>query len=80
MIMSPEEHVFTIKVEGLPGGELSGKTQIHLMPGDVGSMPLNLKAVPWELKQSRTDIRFIATRDDGLIVEEESRFIGPAGR
>ena len=80
MNMSSQEHVFTIEVKGLPGAELSGKTKIHLMPGDVGSMPLNLKAVPWELKQSRTDIRFIATRDDGLVVEEESRFIGPAGR
>jgi hypothetical protein len=78
--MSTNEHNFTITVEGLPGGELSGKTTIHLMPGDVGTLPLNLKAIPWELEKSRTDVRFIVTRDDGLVAEEESRFIGPVGR
>ena len=80
MNMSNEDHTFTIRVEGLKGGELSGKTTINLKSGEVGSLPLNLKAVPWDLEQSRTDILFIATRDDGLEVSEESRFIGPAGR
>lgn len=80
MNMSNEEHTFTVRVEGLEGGELSGKTTVHLMPGEVRSLPLNLRAIPWDLKQSRTDIIFIAMRDDGLEVSEESRFIGPAGR
>ena len=80
MNMSNDEHTFSIRVEGLEGGELSGKTTIVLKPGEVGSLPLNLKAVPWDLKKSRTDIVFIAQRNDGLEVSEESRFIGPAGR
>ncbi len=41
---------FTIKVEGLEGAELTGKTEINLKEGEVGTLPLNVKTIPWELK------------------------------
>jgi len=80
MNMAQEPHSFVISLEGLEGGELDGKTEITLKNGEVGNLPLNVKAIPWDLKASRTDIRFIVTRDDGLQVWEENRFIGPAGQ
>ena len=80
MNMAQASHHFTIKVEGLEGAELTGKTEIRLKEGEVGTLPLNVKTIPWELKTSRTDIKFTITRDDGLEASEESRFIGPAGR
>jgi len=80
MNMAQASHSFTIRVEGLEGAELDGKTAINLKEGEVGTLPLSIKAVPWDLKQSRTDVNFIITRDDGLEAEAENRFIGPAGR
>ena len=79
MNMSQEPHDFTIKLAGLEEGELVGKKQITLKNGEVGSLPLSIKASAWELKTSRTDVQFTVTRDDGLEVSKESRFIGPAG-
>lgn len=75
-----DAHTFTINVSGLEGGELSGKTTVELESGESASLPLNVKAIPWELKTSRTDIIFEVVREDGLTTNEESRFIGPAGR
>ena len=79
MNMSQESHDFTIQLAGLEKGELVGKTLITLKNGEVGSLPLSIKASAWELKTSRTDVQFTVTRDDGLEVSKESRFIGPAG-
>jgi cytochrome c oxidase accessory protein FixG len=79
MNMSQEPHDFSIKLSGLEKGELVGKTLITLKNGEVGSLPLSIKASAWELKTSRTDVEFTVTRDDGLKVSKESRFIGPAG-
>lgn len=80
MNMSQQPHTFTVHLTGLEKGELSGKTQILLKNGQVGTLPLNVKASSWDLKQSRTDITFVVTRDDGLEVFEVNRFIGPAGQ
>ncbi|EAT13710.1 cytochrome c oxidase accessory protein CcoG [Bermanella marisrubri] len=80
MNMDQKAHDFVITVVGLEGAELDGKTELSLDEGEVGDVPLSIKAVPWDLEKSRTDIRFIVTRDDGLSVEQESRFIGPASR
>jgi cytochrome c oxidase accessory protein FixG len=80
MNMAQSSHQFTIRVEGLEGAKLTGKININLKEGEVGTLPLNVKTIPWELKHSRTDINFIITRDDGLEASEESRFIGPAGQ
>lgn len=73
-------HDFVITLEGLEGGELVGKVAFSLDAGGIQSVPVSVKTIPWELKKSRTDIRFIVTRDDGVTANEESRFIGPAGR
>jgi hypothetical protein len=54
--------------------------RINLKEGEVGTLPVSVKTIPWELKKSRTDIMFIITREDGLEASEESRFIGPAGQ
>ena len=80
MNMAQSAHHFTIRVEGLEGAELTGKIDINLKEGEVGTLPLNVNTIPWELKKSRTDIKFIITRDDGLEASEVNRFIGPAGR
>jgi len=80
MNMAQEPHSFTIHLEGLEGAELVGKTSFTLKNGEVGTAPLSIKAVPWDLKTSRTDIYFVVTRDDGLEERAENRFIGPAGR
>ena len=79
MNMSQQTHDFTIQLKGLDKSELVGKTQITLKNGEVGSLPLSIKISAWELKTSRTDVDFIVTRDDGLEVSKENRFIGPAG-
>jgi cytochrome c oxidase accessory protein FixG len=78
--MAQQAHSFTIRVEGLEGAELGGKMSINLKEGGVGTLPVSVNTIPWELKKSRTDIKFIITRDDGLEAFEESRFIGPAGQ
>jgi cytochrome c oxidase accessory protein FixG len=80
MNMAQQSHSFTIRVEGLEGAELEGKMRINLKEGEVGTLPVSVKTIPWELKKSRTDIMFIITREDGLEASEESRFIGPAGQ
>ncbi len=79
MNMSQEPHDFSIQLSGLEKGELVGKSQITLKNGEVGSLPMSIKVSAWELKTSRTDVEFTVTRDDGLQVSKESRFIGPAG-
>ncbi len=79
MNMSQEPHEFTIHMSGLDKGELVGKSKITLKNGEVGSLPMSIKASAWELKTSRTDVEFTVTREDGLKVSKESRFIGPAG-
>jgi cytochrome c oxidase accessory protein FixG len=78
--MAQQAHSFTIRVEGLEGAELGGKMSVKLKEGGVGTLPISVNTIPWELKKSRTDIKFIITRDDGLEAFEESRFIGPAGQ
>jgi cytochrome c oxidase accessory protein FixG len=78
--MAQQAHSFTIRVEGLEGAELGGKMSVNLKEGGVGTLPISVNTIPWELKKSRTDIKFIITRDDGLEAFEESRFIGPAGQ
>jgi len=80
MNMSQQAHDFTITLSGLDKSELAGKTQLRLENGEVGALPMSIKVSSWELKRSRTDVTFTVTRDDGLQVREESRFIGPAGR
>ena len=79
MNMSQEPHDFSIQLRGLEKGELIGKSQITLQNGEVGSLPMSIKVSAWELKTSRTDVEFTVTREDGLQVSKESRFIGPAG-
>ena len=79
MNMSQEPHDFSIQLRGLEKGELVGKSQITLKNGEVGSLPMSIKVSAWELKTSRTDVEFTVTREDGLQVSKESRFIGPAG-
>jgi cytochrome c oxidase accessory protein FixG len=78
--MSQQPHNFTITLSGLDKAELAGTTHLQLENGEVGSLPLSIKVSSWELKRSRTDVTFTVTRDDGLTVSEESRFIGPAGQ
>jgi cytochrome c oxidase accessory protein FixG len=78
--MAQQAHSFTIRVEGLEGAKMGGKMSINLKEGGVGTLPVSVNTIPWELKKSRTDIKFIITRDDGLEAFEESRFIGPAGQ
>ncbi|WP_396586871.1 cytochrome c oxidase accessory protein CcoG [Bermanella sp. R86510] len=80
MNMDQGDHNFTISLKGFDGAELTGKTEFSLKEGEVGSIPLSVKAVQWELEKSRTDIVFVITRDDGLTVERESRFLGPVSR
>ncbi len=80
MNMAQEPHHFTVTVSGLDNSELKGKTNVQLKNGEIGTLTMSLLATPWELKKSRTDLQFSVTRDDGLTLTEESRFIGPAGR
>ncbi len=77
--MSQHAHDFNVQLQGLDKSELVGKTALKLKSGEVGTLPMSIKISSWELKQSRTDVTFIVTRDDGLVVSKESRFIGPAG-
>jgi len=79
MNMAQDAHSFTLSIEGLEKAELFGKTKLSLKNGDVSSTSVSVKVFSWDLKQSRSDIRFVITRDDGLVVSEENRFIGPAG-
>lgn len=79
MNMAQEPHEFTVSIEGLEKGELVGKTKLELENGEVGTTTMSIRAFSWDLTQSRNDIRFVVTRDDGLEVFEENRFIGPAG-
>ncbi len=78
--MSQEKHGFQITLSGLDKAELVGKTRLTLKSGELGTLPMNIKIAPWDLKVSRNTVTFTVTRDDGLEVLEQSRFIGPAGR
>lgn len=79
MNMSQQPHEFTVSLEGLDKGELVGKKTLSVNNGEVASTSMSIKAASWDLKQSRNDVKFVVTRDDGLMVFEENRFIGPAG-
>lgn len=79
MNMSQAPHEFTVHLEGLDKAELVGKKTLIINNGEVASTTMSIKAASWDLKTSRSDIRFVVTRDDGLEVSEENRFIGPAG-
>lgn len=79
MNMDQKDHEFSVTLEGLDKAELSGDTHFTLKQGEIRTSAAGVKIMPWDLKKSRNDIEFVLTRDDGLTVRSESRFIGPAG-
>ncbi len=73
-----QQQQFSITAGGLPGLEIYGTAELQLEPGEIGSLPVTLRAASEGLKL-RNDITFTAQSTDTpeLIVEEPSRFFGP---
>jgi len=69
---------FRISVSGLDELSIVGQQSIALQPGEVGSLPVTLRAAGVE-RGGRQDIEFVvkASDDDSLKVNSESRFFVP---
>lgn len=80
--MDEAPHSYTLKVDGIDGLRAVLKDQtIHIDAANVRDVPIRLQADPYDLKQRSSEVRFTlqATDNEKLVVEEVSRFLGPAG-
>ena len=73
------DHTYVLDASGLPDLKLQGKREIHVVAGDIVSMPVELSIAPEQLPSTTNEVKFILkdADDDSVHVEAKSRFIGP---
>lgn len=78
MNRSQQSQALIVSVSGIPGLNIYGDATLNLAPGELGSLPITLRA-PAEGVGLRNDIVFTvqAASQAGLNARETSRFIGP---
>ncbi|WP_027859147.1 cytochrome c oxidase accessory protein CcoG [Marinobacterium jannaschii] len=76
------DHQYTISVKGLDGLKLIGDSIVTVKSGELLDHPVRLHIDPRYISKPNYDISFQvqATDDESIIIDEESRFIGPAPR
>jgi len=78
--MSPDDHVYTITVDGLEGININGKTmRPTVRSGAVKDLPLRIQVVPDSIKSASSKIFFNIVAEDNpdITVREPARFLGP---
>ncbi|NIR29941.1 MAG: cytochrome c oxidase accessory protein CcoG [Gammaproteobacteria bacterium] len=73
-------HSFTVSVSGIEGLRLvADQQQVQVLPGEVVSFPVRVRADPMNLEHGSNAIRFIvrARDDEDVRSVEDSRFLGP---
>lgn len=79
MNKSDETRTFDLFVEGIPGIQINGKTQVTLQPEEVLTLPLVVEANPEAMTERNHDILFRTQMvgNDEVKTQSESRFLGP---
>ena len=82
MNKSQQAHDYQVRVEGLEGVVIKGRTQARLEAGEVTELPLRLQVKREDLNKSNYTIMYHvdALDSERLTAEAESRFIGPTPR
>jgi cytochrome c oxidase accessory protein FixG len=77
--MSEIPHTFTLSVSGLEGIQILTNTTVIVESGENRSLPTVVDVSPEVIVESNNSIRFRAEShtDNSLIIETESRFVGP---
>ncbi|KXS53540.1 MAG: 4Fe-4S ferredoxin, partial [Marinobacter sp. T13-3] len=80
--MSEVPQTFVLSVEGLKDMRIITDTTVKVASGENRSLPTVVDVPPESIQSTNSDIRFIATSqtDSSLILETESRFVGPRAR
>ena len=80
--MSEVPQTFVLSVEGLEDIRIITDTTVKVVSGENRSLPTVVDVPPESIQSTNSDIRFIATSqtDSSLILETESRFVGPRAR
>ena len=80
--MSEVPQTFVLSVEGLEDMRIITDTTVKVVSGENRSLPTVVDVPPESIQSTNSDIRFIATSqtDSSLILETESRFVGPRAR
>lgn len=80
--MSEVPQTFVLSVEGLEDMRIITNTTVKVVSGENRSLPTVVDVPPESIQSTNSDIRFIATSqtDSSLILETESRFVGPRAR
>ncbi|MEE3169056.1 MAG: FixG Ig-like domain-containing protein, partial [Pseudomonadota bacterium] len=70
---------FNVSVSGLPDIRILTNTSVTVESGENRSLPTVVDVPPESINQSNNEIRFRAQSetDASLVVETESRFVGP---
>lgn len=82
MNMSQDSQSYQLRVEGLDGVSIKGRTTATLAAGEVAELPLRLQIKREALEKTNYTIKYTieSTDDEHLKAEAESRFIGPSPR
>ncbi len=77
--MTEVPHTFDISVSGMEGIQLLTDTSVRVDSGENRALPTVVDVAPETITQSNNVIRFRITSqtDESLIIETESRFVGP---
>lgn len=77
--MTEVPQTFNISVSGMEGIQLLTDTQVTVDSGENRALPTVVDVDPETISQSNNVIRFRITSetDESLIIETESRFVGP---
>lgn len=77
--MTEVPHTFDISVSGMEGIQLLTDTSVEVDSGENRALPTVVDVAPETITQSNNVIRFRITSqtDESLIIETESRFVGP---
>jgi len=76
------DRIFKISFSGLDQATLTGENKVSVQAGESLTHPISLAIDPARLELPNQKIIFqvVATDDDAVVSEEESRFIGPSRR
>lgn len=77
---SQTNQVYKLSFTGLDGAELLGTTEISVKAGELAEQPVRLNIPPKYMDKTNYGILFKleSLEDDNIVIEQESRFIGPS--